>query len=179
MSFVADGIPGSPSVPINELLLREFDQEMSRTKTTLERVPKDKWDWKPHEKSGTLGWMAGHVATLPRLAILVSTGSDYDVSSAKPPKVDREADLIGVFTKVSGEARQAVAGLSDEQLDETWAFKRNGQTLFALPRYDMLRGMCFNHLIHHRGQLTMYLRDLGVPVPPLYGPSADENPFQK
>ena len=179
LSFVADGIPGSPSVPINELLLREFDQEMSRTKTTLERVPKDKWDWKPHEKSGTLGWMAGHVATLPRLAILVSTGSDYDVSSAKPPKVDREADLIGVFTKVSGEARQAVAGLSDEQLDETWAFKRNGQTLFALPRYDMLRGMCFNHLIHHRGQLTMYLRDLGVPVPPLYGPSADENPFQK
>jgi uncharacterized damage-inducible protein DinB len=86
--------------------------------------------------------------------------------------------LLGLFAKVSGEARQAVGALSDAQMNETWAFKRNGQTLFAASRYDMLRGMCFNHMIHHRGQLTMYLRDLGVPVPPLYGPSADENPFQ-
>ena len=166
-------------MPINELLLREFDQEMSKTKTTLERVPKDKWDWKPHEKSGTLGWMASHVATLPGFMIAVSTSPDFDVANARSPKVEKEADLVGVFTKVSGEARQALAGLTDEQFNQTWALKRNGQTFFSAPRYDMLRGMCFNHLIHHRGQLTMYLRDLGVPVPPLYGPSADESPFQK
>ena len=86
---------------------------------------------------------------------------------------------MGLFTKVSGEARQALAGLSDEQFNQTWTLKRNGQTIIAMPRYDMLRGMCRNHIIHHRGQLTMYLRDLNVPVPPLYGPSADENPFQK
>jgi uncharacterized damage-inducible protein DinB len=166
-------------MPINEFLLREFDQEMSKTRTTLERVPKDKWDWKPHDKSGTLGWMAGHVATLPGLMIAISTAPDYDVSKGGPPKVEKDADLLGLFAKVSGEARQAVAALSDAQMNETWAFKYNGQTLFAAPRYDMLRSMCFNHLIHHRGQLTMYLRDLNVPVPPLYGPSADENPFQK
>jgi hypothetical protein len=76
-------------MPINEFLLREFDQEMSKTKTTLERVPKDKWDWKPHEKSGTLGWMASHVATLPGLMIAVSTTPDYDVSKGGPPKVER------------------------------------------------------------------------------------------
>ena len=122
---------------INEMLLREFDQEMSKTKTTLERV----------------------------------------VVTAKPLKVDKEADLVGLFTKMSGEARQALAGLSDEQFNQTWALKRNGQTIIAMPRYDMLRGMCLNHIIHHRGQLTMYLRELNVPVPPLYGPSADENPF--
>jgi uncharacterized damage-inducible protein DinB len=165
-------------MPINEMLLREFDQEMSKTKTTLQRVPKDKWDWKPHERSGTLGWMAGHVATLPRFMIAVSTGPDYDVSKGGPPKVEKDADLVGMFTKISGEARRAVGALSDEQLNETWSLKHNGKTLFAGTRYDMLRGMCFNHLIHHRGQLTMYLRYLNVPVPPLYGPSADENPFQ-
>jgi uncharacterized damage-inducible protein DinB len=166
-------------MPITELLLREFDLEMSKTKTTLERVPKEKWDWKPHEKSGTLGWMAGHVATLPRFMTAVSTGPDYELSKGGSPKVEKDADLLGLFAKVSEEARQAVAALSDAQLDETWSLKRNGQTLFAGPRYDMLRGMCFNHLIHHRGQLTMYLRDLDVSVPPLYGPSADENPFQR
>jgi uncharacterized damage-inducible protein DinB len=163
---------------ITELLLREFDQEMSKTKTTLERVPKDQWDWKPHEKSGTLGWMAGHVATLPVFMIAVSSSADYEVSKGGPPKVEKDADLPGLFAKISGEARRAVAARSDEQLNQTWSLKHNGQTFFAGPRYDMLRGMCFNHLIHHRGQLTMYLRDLGVAVPPLYGPSADENPLQ-
>jgi hypothetical protein len=122
---------------INEMLLREFDQEMSKTKTTLERV----------------------------------------VVTAKPLKVDKEADLVGLFTKMSGEARQALAGLSDEQFNQTWALKRNGQTIIAMPRYDMLRGICLNHIIHHRGQLTMYSRELNVPVPRLDGPSADENPF--
>jgi uncharacterized damage-inducible protein DinB len=164
-------------MPINEMLLREFDLEMSKTKTTLERVPKDKWDWKPHEKSGTLGWIAGHVATLPGFTVTMSTRSEYDVATATPTQVDKEADLVGLFTKVSGEARQALAGLSDEQFNQSWALKRNGQTVNAMPRYDMLRGMCLNHIIHHRGQLTMYLRELNVPVPPLYGPSADENRF--
>jgi uncharacterized damage-inducible protein DinB len=164
-------------MPINEMLLREFDQEMSKTKTTLERVPKDKWDWKPHVKSGTLGWMAGHVATLPGFTVAVSTNSEYDVATARPFKVDKDSDLVGLFAKARGEARQALAGLSDEQLNQTWALKRNGQTIIAMPRYDMLPGMCLNHIIHHRGHLTMYLRELSVPAPPLYGPSADENPF--
>ena len=162
---------------IGQSMLPEFDQEMKSTRQVLERVPDEKWDWKPHEKSGTLGWMAGHVATLPGFTVAVSTSSEYDVVTAKPLKVDKEADLVGLFIKMSGEARQALAGLSDEQFNQTWALKRNGQTIIAMPRYDMLRGMCLNHIIHHRGQLTMYLRELNVPVPPLYGPSADESPF--
>jgi hypothetical protein len=123
---------------VNELRLHEFDQEMSKTKTTLERVAKDKWDWKPHTKSVTLGGMAGHGATLPEFMIGVITRSDYDVSTGGPPKVENDADLLGLFAKVSGQARQAVAGFSDEQLNETGSLKHNGQTLFAGPRYDML-----------------------------------------
>src|ERR1700736_707725 len=95
---------------IGQSMLGEFDQEMQNTRKTLERVPDDKWDWKPHEKSGTLGWMAGHVATLPGFTVAVSTSSEYDVVTAKPLKVDKEADLVGLFIKMSGEARQALAG---------------------------------------------------------------------
>jgi uncharacterized damage-inducible protein DinB len=169
---------GGFTMPFADMLVREFDQEMSKTRTTLERVPKDEWDWKPHEKSGTLGWMAGHVATLPGFSIAVSTAPDLDLADAKSPKVEKDTDLIGLFDKVSADARAAIANLSDAQLNEPWSLKRNGKVLFTMPRYDMLRGMCFNHVIHHRGQLTMYLRTLGVPVPALYGPSADENPFR-
>jgi uncharacterized damage-inducible protein DinB len=150
---------------------------MSKSRTTLERVPKDQWDWKPDAKSGSLGWMAGHVATLPGFAIVIGRDSEFDVASARPPKVEKDADLIALFTKVSGEARTVIAGLTDEQLSQPWSLKHNGKVLFTMPRYEMLRSMCFNHAIHHRGQLTMYLRALGVAVPALYGPSADENPL--
>jgi uncharacterized damage-inducible protein DinB len=165
-------------MPITELLIREFDKEMPNTKKTLERVPLDKWDWKPHEKSGSLGWMAAHVATLPGFTIMVIKTAEFDVANARIPKIEKPADLLSTFTKVSGEAREALAGVTDEQLAQPWTLKQNGKTIFAMPRYDVLRTMCFNHILHHRAQLTMYLRQLNVPVPPLYGPSADENPFQ-
>jgi uncharacterized damage-inducible protein DinB len=164
-------------MPINELLIREFDNEMSKTEKTLERVPAGKWDWKPHEKSGSLGWMAGHIATLPGFGTVIMTTPELDVSGVQIPKVERQADLVSSFKKISGEARAALAGLTDEQLGQMWTLKRQGKTIFSLPRYDALRSMFFNHIIHHRAQLTMYLRTLNVPVPALYGPSADENPF--
>jgi uncharacterized damage-inducible protein DinB len=165
------------SVPVNELLLREFDNEMSKTEKTLERVPADKWDWKPHEKSGSLGWMAGHVATLPGFGTAIMKTPELELSGIQIPKIEKQADLVSSFQKISGEARSALAGLTDDQLGQMWTLKRKGQTIFSLPRYDALRSMCFNHIIHHRAQLTMYLRTLNVPVPALYGPSADENPF--
>src|ERR1700685_3583629 len=164
-------------MPINELLIREFDREMSNTQTTIELVPAEKWDWKPHEKSGSLGWMAGHVATLPGFTIVVINTPELDVAGISIPKIEKHADLLNTFTKLRGEARDALAGVTDEQLGETWALKQNGKTIFSMPRYDMLRTMCFNHILHHRAQLTMYLRELNVPVPALYGPSADEKPF--
>jgi len=159
---------------INELLIREFDQEMASTQKTLERVPADKWDWKPQEKSGSLGWMAAHVATLPGFTTVAIKTPEFDVVNAKIPKVEKQADLLPTFAKSSQEARAALAGVTDEQLQQMWTLKHNGNVIFSMPRYDVLRGMCFNHIIHHRGQLTMYLRQLNVPVPGLYGPSADE-----
>jgi uncharacterized damage-inducible protein DinB len=161
-------------MPINELLIREFDREMSSTQKTLERVPADKWDWKPQEKSGSLGWMASHIATLPGFTTAIIKTPELDVVNAKIPKVEKPTDLLATFAKSSQEARAALAGVTDEELQQVWTLKRNGAVMFAMPRYDVLRGMCFNHIVHHRGQLTMYLRQLNVPVPGLYGPSADE-----
>lgn len=164
-------------MPINELLIREFDQEMSNTRKTLERVPADKWDWKPHQKSGSLGWMAGHVASLPGFTVVAITKPEMDITGANIPRVQKHADLLDTFATLRQQARDALAGVTDDQLSETWTLKNQGQVIFSLPRYDVLRTMCFNHIVHHRAQLTMYLRQLDIPVPPLYGPSADEKPF--
>jgi uncharacterized damage-inducible protein DinB len=150
---------------------------MANTRKTLERVPADKWDWKPHPKSGTLGWMASHIATLPNFTTTIIETSELDIGSAKQPKVNTPADLVKVFDEQRDRARKAIAGVTDEQLKEIWTLKWDGKVLFAMPKYNVLRGMCFNHLIHHRAQLTMYLRALDVPVPALYGPSADEQNF--
>ncbi|MDP9340197.1 MAG: DinB family protein [Acidobacteriota bacterium] len=164
-------------MPISELLLTEFDQEMANTRKALERVPAEKWDWKPHPKSGTLGWMASHIATLPNFTTTTIQTSELEIQGAPNPKVDSPADLLKVFDEQRDRARKAIAGVTDEQLKEIWTLKWNGKVLFALPKYNVLRVMCFNHLIHHRAQLTMYLRTLDVPVPALYGPSADEQNF--
>jgi uncharacterized damage-inducible protein DinB len=166
-------------MPINELLIREFKREMDATKKTLQRVPKDQWDWKPHEKSGSLGCMAGHIASLPGFVISVSSAPEIDVASpnTRPRKVEKEEDLVELHGKLGTQACEALAKLSDDQLSQPWSLKQGDKVLMTMPRYDALRGMCFNHIIHHRGQLTMYLRAINVPVPALYGPSADENPF--
>lgn len=164
-------------MPISELLLTEFDQEMANTRKTLERVPVEKWDWKPDPKSGTLGWMASHVATLPNFTATTIQTSELEIQGAPNPKVNSPSDLLKVFDEQRGIARKAIAGVTDEQLKEIWTLKWNGKVLFAMPKYNVLRVMCFNHLIHHRAQLTTYLRALNVPVPALYGPSADEQGF--
>lgn len=161
-------------MPLSELLVNEFDGELANTKRVLERVPVDKWDWKPDEKSGSLGWMASHVATLPGFAIAICGSSHYEIEGGARTNVDKPSDLLKVFEQVGQEARAAVSKVSDAQMHEKWLLTWKGKSIFELPRYSALRGMCFNHLIHHRGQLTTYLRALGVPVPGLYGPSADE-----
>jgi uncharacterized damage-inducible protein DinB len=164
---------------ISQMLLPEFDHEMARTRKTLERVPEDKFGWKPHEKSGTLGWLAGHVATLPNLAVKTIGTDQLDFSppggpAYQPPKIANRRELLEAFDKSSAEARAALAGASDEHLTKQWSLLMGGQTLFTMPRVAVLRSFVMNHLIHHRAQLTVYLRLLDVPVPALYGPSADE-----
>src|ERR1700719_4709908 len=164
-------------MPISELLVTEWDQEGANTRKALERVPAEKWDWKPHPKSGTLGWMASHIATLPHFAITTVKTSEFEIEGGERPKVDGHSRLLPVFDEQLKKGRDALAGVTDEQLRQIWTLKWKGNVLFSMPKYNVIRGMCFNHIIHHRAQLTMYLRSLDIPVPALYGPSADEQNF--
>jgi uncharacterized damage-inducible protein DinB len=164
---------------IGQALLGEFSQEMEGTRKVLERIPDDKWDFKPYAKSGTLGWMAGHVATLPGWAAMtIQTDSlDYapvDGPSYTPPKTSNSKELLAAFDKSVAETKAALASVSDADLMKPWTLLAGGKEIFVMPKVACIRGMVFNHLIHHRGQLTTYLRALDIPVPGLYGPSADE-----
>ena len=167
---------------VKDTLLPEFDMEMDNTRRTLERVPDDKFSWKPHEKSGTLGWMAGHIANLPHWAKIAMEQDSLDLAPAGgpayvPPKPANRKELVELFDKTRAEARAAIVAADDTAYSKPWALLMGGRELFREPRAAVLRRMVFNHIIHHRGQLTMYLRLLNVPVPALYGPSADEQTF--
>lgn len=147
-------------------LLDEFDQEMEATRKILERIPEDKFGWKPHEKSMTLGKLANHVAAMPAIAEVI-----VKKQGARPSEAASKADLLGAFDKHVKACREALAGLTDDQLA--------GTILVTLtlerPLWNVLQGRgLMNHLIHHRGQLSVYLRLLDVAVPGMYGPSADE-----
>ncbi len=164
---------------IAQSLLPEFDQEMQNTRKVLERAPDEKWSWKPHDKSGTVGWLAAHIATIPEWAVMTLNTENFDYappggSSYQPPKIENRQQLLAAFDKGVTETRKAIEGASDADMTKVWSLLAGGQTVFALPRVAVLRSMIMNHLIHHRAQLTVYYRLLGVPVPGLYGPSADE-----
>ena len=167
---------------ISASLLPEFDQEMSNTRKALERVPDDKFAWKPHEKSGTLGWLANHLANLPSWTIFTINQDSLDLEPADGEsfkwegKESRE-ELLEVFDQNVAAARDAIAGASDQDLFKPWSLLKGGVTLMTLPKIAVLRGFMMNHLIHHRGQFTVYLRLNDIPVPSIYGPSADEVAF--
>ncbi len=164
---------------INEMLLPEFDQEMATTRRTLERFPEGKSDWKPHEKSMPLGRLAGHLAELPSLgAVALRQDSiDFAPPGAPPMKpfiaTSREA-LLETFDKNIANARAALAEATDEQMMKPWSLLRGGKTLLTMPRTAVVRSFVMNHMIHHRAQLGVYLRLNDLPVPSVYGPSADE-----
>lgn len=167
---------------ICDALLPEFDQEMANTRKTLERVPDDKLGWKPHEKSGTMGWLAAHVANIPEWATLTIKQDSLDlqpkgIAPQPRPTPQSRKELLDNFDKNVAGARAAIAGASDEHMFKPWTLLKNGQTLITMPRVACLRGFVMNHLIHHRAQLGVYLRLNNIPVPALYGPSADEGVF--
>ena len=167
---------------MSQALLPEFDHEMANTRKALEHVPEDKFAWKPHEKSMTMGRLATHVAELAGWvpATLESESFDFAPPGAPPfqPKTaGSRAELLEMFDTSVAAARAAIGGASDSQLMVPWTLLGGGKTIFCMPRIAVLRSMVMNHMIHHRGQLTMYLRLLDVPVPGLYGPSADEQKF--
>jgi len=165
---------------LSEELLPEFDQEMANTRKALERVPDDKLGWKPHEKSGTMGWLATHIAMIPHWTDVIVRQLEFDMAPPGsppyvPPLAGSVKEMLELFDKHVPAARAAIAGASDEELLKPWSLLAGGQPILTLPRIAALRGVIMNHLIHHRGQLTVYLRLNDVPVPALYGPSADEN----
>ena len=166
---------------ISESMLPEFDHEVAGVRTTLERVPEDKLDWKPHPKSGSMGWLAGHLANLPIWAVLTVEQDELDLLPGgkplpQPPPPTGAEDLVATLDRNAAAARAAIAGAGDADLVRPWSLLQNGVTIMTLPKVAVLRGFVFNHLIHHRAQLGVYLRLNDIPVPSLYGPSADEAP---
>ncbi len=165
---------------LSQTLIPEFDQEMKNTRKVLERVPDDKLDWAPHEKSMTLGRLATHVAELAGLGRTVLQSDSFDIAEGArsgPPALGSRQEILDLFDKATAALRQALEEMQDEAFHSKWTLLKAGATIFSLPKIATLRTMYFNHIIHHRGQLTVYLRLAGAAVPSTYGPSADENPF--
>jgi uncharacterized damage-inducible protein DinB len=161
-----------------DALLPEFDREMTITRKVLERVPDATLGWKPHVKSFSLGELASHVATLPTWGAETLNKSEIDIGASPPlTALPSKADVLAAFDTSAAAARAALAGKSDAELMATWTLKRNGKAIFSMPKAVVLRSFVLSHLIHHRGQLSVYLRLLDVPVPAIYGPSADEPVF--
>lgn len=164
---------------LSAAMLPEFDMEMAGTRKTLERVPDDKFDWKPHPKSATVRQLAVHLALFPSWMVDTLNKTSFDYAPVggeayQPPEVKSRQDLLEIFDRDVSKAREALQAASDAQLMETWSLLAGGKTVFAMPRIAVLRGMVMNHMVHHRAQMGVYLRLNDLPVPALYGPSADE-----
>lgn len=160
-------------------LLPEFDHEMAGTRRALGRVPAEHASWQPHEKSMALGRLATHITDLPHMVPSVVQCDELDLFPPGGEPFERQTPLppeqmLAVFDDYAAEARAMLAAATDEQLMQPWTLKSGGHVIFTLPRIAAYRTAVMNHLLHHRGQLTVYLRLTGVPVPGLYGPSADE-----
>ena len=166
-------------MPIAAMLLPEFDQEMANTRKTLERIPDDKFDWTPHAKSFNMANLATHIANMAGWLKETMTMDTFDIQPPGAPPYKEEpakssAELLAKFDKNVSAARAALAAASDEAFGAPWSLLMTGNVLFTMPRGAVVRGMILNHIIHHRAQLTVYLRLNDIPVPALYGPSADE-----
>ena len=162
-------------MPIVDALLPEFDHEMTTTRKLLERVPEDHIDWKPHPRSWTLGQLAQHVATLPMWGSITLKQSELDLGAGgESPTLRTRARLLEAFDAHVADTRAALLGKTDAELMAPWTLKNNGQTVFSMPKATVWRSFVLNHLVHHRGQLSVYLRLQDVPIPSIYGPSADE-----
>lgn len=165
-------------MPIAQSMLPEFDHEMTTTRSLLARVPNDQAGWKPHAKSMSLGEIAIHLASLPGWAPVTLAETELDMNPVggpryTPPPFQSVAAMLDSFDVNVKAARAAIAKATDEQLMVPWSLKNGGRVMFTLPRVGVLRSFVLNHMIHHRGQLSVYLRLRDVPLPNIYGPTAD------
>ena len=165
-------------MPKTEELLTEFDVEMEATRRVLERVPTDRLDWKPHAKSMTIGRLATHVADLLRWTKFTfdTDGLDFEQpgDALGPQQLESAQAILDWFDERSKESRAAIEAADEAAWNGTWTMRQGDQVFFALPRWAVIRRFVLNHVVHHRAQLTVYLRLLDIPVPGTFGPSADE-----
>ena len=158
-------------------LIQEFEAEAKTTRRVLERVPSDKLAWTPHTKSMSLGKLAMHLATAPAAISSWPIDDQFEFKGGQTPVPTCTADIVAAHDQGIEQVKANLAKIGDEGLGVSWTATMGGKTLMTMPKADLLRALLMNHTYHHRGQLSVYLRLLDVPVPPIYGPSADENPF--
>ena len=163
---------------ISESILPEFDRETATTRTLLERVPEDKAEWKPHVKSMSLGQLAMHIANLPQWASIALERTEFDTNPPEgarvtSPPFESASQLLQKYDANVRAARALLVRTTDAEFMVPWTLKNGGKTMFSMPRVAVLRSFALNHAVHHRGQLSVYLRLLDVPLPNIYGPTAD------
>ena len=160
-----------------QMLLQELEQEAQTTKRVLERVPNDRLGWKPHDKSMSLGQLALHIASMPGGIAQMSQQSPMQLPQFNQPSATTAAELVPTLEQSVATAKKVLGSLDDAALAKVWRVVDGDREVMAIPVGALLRSLMLNHWYHHRGQLSVYLRQVGVPVPSIYGPSADENPF--
>jgi uncharacterized damage-inducible protein DinB len=163
------------------MILPEFDHEMANTRKVLERLPDDKWDWRAHPRSNTIGWNANHIAEIPGWVQAVLGAEAFDIHPLggqryQSPRLPNRQQVLELFDRNVAEARRALAAVTDADVAQMWSLREQGQTLMSLSRAAAIREFVLNHLIHHRAHLCVYLRMNDIPVPGMYGPSGDEAP---
>lgn len=164
-------------MPLIDALLPEFDREMGLTRRALERTPDGQFDWRPHPTSVTLGRLAEHLAEMPLWATMTMTLGELEMTTERPPdykRPDTRTAVLSMFDTNYKAGRNNLVGKIDGEFLAPWKLKAQGKEVFTMPKIAVMRNFVLNHMIHHRGQFTVYLRMLGVPVPSIYGPSGDE-----
>jgi len=162
---------------MTDAFLTEFEMEAKTTRRVLERVPADKLSWRPHPKSMSLGELALHVAGSPAVICGWCTEDETNFTGEKTPEPTSTGDILATHDKGVTTVKESLTKVGDEGMKSMWTAKAGGATLMTMPKASLVRAIVLNHWIHHRGQLSVYLRLLDVAVPSIYGPSADENPF--
>ncbi len=160
-----------------DTILLELDQEAETTKRLLDRIPSDKLSWKPHPRAFSLGQLALHIASVPGSVTAAAVPDSMEAPSFAQTEAKSRQEILDTFSRGLESARDTLKKMDDARLNSTWSLTKNGKILMTVPRIAFLRSILMNHNYHHRGQLSVYLRMLDVPVPSIYGPSADENPF--
>ena len=162
---------------IADAMLMEMDMEEKTTQRVLERVPENKLTWKPHPNAYSLGQLAMHIAIAPGRVASAAVDDVHEFSPLPPPEPKTRQEILDAFAAGNAKAKQIVKSFDDARMTSMWTLKRNGKVIMSVPRVGFLRAILMNHIYHHRGQLSVYIKLLDLPVPSIYGPSADENPF--